>query len=137
MHLAAGCVTMFFRVPLSCSKTLCVSELQDNVKICAGMSGYGGAVGFGKLLTHDQRCTKETYVQSIDTLLRVVLLNTRRSGLIVELLTMFGQYNYSRAARRARAARSDRIESRKGLEKNFLKDKHSPAGYWITSPDAP
>jgi hypothetical protein len=54
MHLAAGGVTMFFYAPLSCGKTLCASELQDRAKVCAGTGEYGGAVKFGKPLTHDR-----------------------------------------------------------------------------------
>jgi len=83
MHLDAGHVTAFSRVPLSRGKTLCDSELQDRAKVCAGPGVFGGAVEFEKPLRHDdnrQECchepcaTDKTFVQSIDALLRAVLL---------------------------------------------------------------
>src|SRR5262245_46312561 len=81
MHLAAGRVTVFFRVPLSRSKTLCDSELQDMAKVCVGGCVFSGAVEFGKLLIHNEcrevdQCVREKLVSHtiryIDTAKRVL-----------------------------------------------------------------
>lgn len=102
MHLALGCVTVFFRVPLSCGKTLCASELQPQAKVCAGTGVFGGAVESGKALTHNEcrevdRCEREKPVsyarKCVDTAKRVLLsISLRQSEHPLEWLRLMFAY---------------------------------------------